>query len=110
MTKGGRVENLKPFNQLPVEKQREIRSAGGKASKRKQAERKTLVETLKAVLYAKSDIDPNKVVLDEVIENIVVKMLSNPDSKDLKVLAEVLGELTTKAEISADVKAKLFDL
>ena len=45
--------NLVPFNEMPVEKQRMIRSMGGKASQAKQKRRKTLAEIIRQIMDLK---------------------------------------------------------
>lgn len=45
--------NLVPFNEMPVEKQREIRSMGGKASQAKQKRRKTQAEIIRQIMELK---------------------------------------------------------
>lgn len=106
------LDNLKPIR--TKKRAREIGAMGGKKSGEVVRRRKSIAEALKAILYSNSELNPDKIVLDEWLEAVVIRLLKNPDSKDLKIVAEVLGELVQKqsidADVKADIKARLFDL
>lgn len=61
-------ENLRPFDKLSEEEQREIRSKGGKASGETRRQRKTFKEVFSALLPM--DINPDKAIsgLSQIIK------------------------------------------
>lgn len=85
-------DNLKPFGTLAEEVQREIRSKGGKARARKIKERKTIADALRKVLEEPLSKGSRQTRLDGISIKVIKKLFDDPDIKDIKVLAEVLGE------------------
>lgn len=92
--------NLKPFTTLAEDVQREIRSKGGKARARKIKERKTIAEALRKVLDEPIAKGSRQTRLDGISIKVIRKLFDDPDIRDLKVLAEILGEL--KQTINAE--------
>lgn len=105
----GKVENktsgLRPLTDKSARAQA-IRSAGGKARAKKVRERKTIAEALRKVLDEQL---PNSE--DTRLDFIVLRALTNlsrdASVKDLKVLAEILGELKVTAENSGAVNLNI---
>lgn len=88
------------------ERARAIRSAGGKARSAKIRERKTIADALRAVL---AEQVPNSELTKQ--EFIIAKALTNlahdPQMRDIKILAEILGELKVNAENSGAVNLNI---
>lgn len=97
------INNLIPFNQLSEEKQRELRSRGGKRSGEVKRQKKALKETLQMIL----DLKPNDPKLKKKMEeykvkkgdqtnqtamllNLVERAMKNTD--DLDKVVDIMGE------------------
>ena len=93
-------ENLKPFGTLAEDVQREIRSKGGKARAKKMKERKTIAEALRKILDEPIAKGSRQTRLDGISIKVIKKMFEDPDIRDMKCLAEILGEL--KQTINAE--------
>ena len=93
-------ENLKPFGTLAEDVQREIRSKGGKARAKKMKERKTIAEALRKILDEPIAKGSRQTKLDGISIKVIKKLFDDPDIRDLKALAEILGEL--KQTINAE--------
>ena len=93
-------ENLKPFGTLAEDVQREIRSKGGKARAKKMKERKTIAEALRKILDEPIAKGSRQTRLDGISIKVIKKMFEDPDIRDMKFLAEILGEL--KQTINAE--------
>ena len=65
--------------------------SGGIKSGETRSYNKSIADALRAILAEKIDGDVDK--LDAITAKVVKKMFDNPDIRDLKVLAEILGEL-----------------
>ena len=87
-------ENLRPFETLAEDVQREIRSKGGKARAKKIKERKTIADALRKVLDEPLAKGSRMTRLDGISAKALKQMYDNPRMKDIKILAEILGELT----------------
>ena len=92
--------NLKPFGTLAEDVQREIRSKGGKARAKKMKERKTIAEALRKILDEPIAKVSRQTKLDGISIKVIKKLFDDPDIRDLKALAEILGEL--KQTINAE--------
>ena len=86
-------ENLKPFGTLAEDVQRDIRSKGGKARAKKMKERKTIAEALRKILDEPIAKGSRQTKLDGISIKVIKNIFDNPDIRDLKVLAEILGEI-----------------
>lgn len=93
-------ENLKPFGTLAEDVQRDIRSKGGKARAKKMKERKTIAEALRKILDEPIAKGSRQTKLDGISIKVIKKLFDDPDIRDLKALAEILGEL--KQTINAE--------
>ena len=93
-------ENLKPFGSLAEDVQREIRSKGGKARAKKMKERKTIAEALRKILDEPIAKGSRQTKLDGISIKVIKKLFDDPDIRDRKALAEILGEL--KQTINAE--------
>lgn len=92
--------NLIPVNTLAKDLQREIRSKGGKARAKKMKERKTIAEALRKILDEPIAKGSRQTKLDGISIKVIKKLFDDPDIRDLKALAEILGEL--KQTINAE--------
>lgn len=92
--------NLIPFGTLAEDVQREIQSKGGKARAKKMKERKSIAEALRKVLDEPLAKGSRQTRLDGISIKVVKKLFDNPDIRDMKVLAEILGEI--KQTLTAD--------
>lgn len=77
-----------------------IASRGGKASGKRRREKRTIAQALRAILDQPSAKGSKDTRLDSIVASVVNKLYKSPDIKDLKILAEILGEL--KQTISAE--------
>ena len=94
-------ENLKPFNELTEEEQREIARKGGKASGEARAKRKTLKEELLLLL---SEGDTQQKVSLAVLQEAL-----NGNIKAFETIRDTIGE-KPKENIDLAVKKKLEDV
>lgn len=94
------IENLKPFDTLTEEQQREICSKGGKKSAEVKKERKKLKEELLLLL---SENDNNRKMSLAILQRAM-----NGDTKAFEVIRDTIGE-KPKEEIEVnDVTPKWF--
>ena len=92
-------KNLIPLPERAKDEQREIQVKGGKARAKQMKERKTIAEGLKAILNEKTP-DKKMTKQEAILIKAVKKIFDDPDIRDIRTLAEVLGEL--KQNISAE--------
>lgn len=87
-------QNLKPFGTRAVRVEREIQSKGGKKRVENIREAKTFASALSLILNEQVS-DDNKLTKKEAIcIRLVKKIFDNPDIRDVKLLAELMGEST----------------
>jgi len=91
-------ENLKPFNQLTEEEQRELARKGGIASGKARAERKKFKDDLIAALEAMKD---GKTVQELGVEAIISKFIAG-DMQAFTIVRDTIGEKPTD-KIEAEV-------
>ena len=93
--------NLVPFNEMPVEKQREIRSMGGKASQAKQKRRKTQAEIIRQIMDLKLTPEEGADKLQELgldptwatdANVAVMQKARRGDVESLRYLRDTIGE------------------
>lgn len=101
----GRKENMKPCK--TKEEAAARGRAGGIKSGIARRKNKSIAEALKAVIYERSEIDPTKLVIDDVVANVVAQMLVNPSARDLETISRILGELQNKVAVDADVRGEV---
>jgi len=89
--------NLVP---LTTESARKIGSLGGKASAEARKKRKSVAEALRQVLDEPLGEGANTTRLDAITAKVIHKMFDDPDIRDIKVLAEILGEVKQSIETS----------
>lgn len=97
-------ENLKPFNQLTEEEQRELARKGGIASGEARAKRKTLREEL-LLLLAQGDTQ-------EKISLALLQKAMNGDTKAFEVLRDTVGEKPVdkvETEVVSTIKVDVVD-
>ena len=92
--------NLKPQNTRTPEERKRIAAMGGKASGRRRRERKTIADALRKVLDEPIAKGSRQTRLDGISIKVIKKMFEDPDIRDMKCLAEILGEL--KQTINAE--------
>ena len=90
-------ENLRPFNELTEEEQRELARKGGIASGKARAARKTLKEEL-LLLLANGDTQ-------EKISLALIEKAMNGDTKAFEVICDSIGERAPD-KIEAQVESK----
>ena len=100
-------ENLIPFNQRTKDEQREIASAGGKASGESRRKRKTLAESMKDLLelpindereynqVAKTGIPIEDIDNSQLIVLALFKQAKSGDVSAIKELKKMIGEEDT---------------
>ena len=85
------TDNLRPQSERTKEEQREIARQGGIASGKARRERKTLADTLRVVLEEKAN-DAGLTRREAIVAKVVKRLYDEGDIRDLKILADVLGE------------------
>lgn len=92
--------NLKPNTERTPKERVELARKAGKASGRKRRERKTIADALRKVLDEPIAKGSRQTRLDGISIKVIKKMFEYPDIRDMKCLAEILGEL--KQTINAE--------
>lgn len=82
-------ENLIPFDQLTEERQREIRSMGGKASQEARRRRKSIKEELEILLEI---VDKDGHTNQEKISMALLKKASQGDTRAFEVIRDSIGQ------------------
>lgn len=81
--------NLIPFDKLSEERQREIRSMGGKASAEKRMQKKTLKQELEILLEM---MDKNGHTNQEKISMAILAKAGKGDTKAYEVIRDTIGQ------------------
>lgn len=84
-------DNLVSLADRTTEEQREIARQGGIASGKARRERKTLADTLRVVLEEKAN-ESGLTRREAIVAKVVKRLYDDGDIRDLKILADVLGE------------------
>ena len=92
--------NLKPNSERTPKERVELARKAGKASGKKRRERKTIADALRKVLDEPIAKGSRQTRLDGISIKVIKKMFDDPDIRDMKCLAEILGEL--KQTITAE--------
>ena len=92
--------NLKANSERTPKERVELARKAGKASGKKRRERKTIADALRKVLDEPIAKGSRQTRLDGISIKVIKKMFENPDIRDMKCLAEILGEL--KQTINAE--------
>lgn len=92
--------NLKPNTERTPKERVELARKAGKASGKKRRERKTIADALRKVLDEPIAKGSRQTRLDGISIKVIKKMFEDPDIRDMKCLAEILGEL--KQTINAE--------
>lgn len=92
--------NLKPNSERTPKERVELARKAGKASGKKRRERKTVADALRKVLDEPIAKGSRQTRLDGISIKVIKKMFEDPDIRDMKCLAEILGEL--KQTINAE--------
>ena len=92
--------NLKLNTERTPKERVELARKAGKASGRKRRERKTIADALRKVLDEPIAKGSRQTRLDGISIKVIKKMFEDPDIRDMKCLAEILGEL--KQTINAE--------
>lgn len=100
-------ENLVPFGELSADRQREIRSAGGKASVEKKKRLKTAAEILRYYMNMKNIDHPdltNLEVMELHLANAAVRtnQFGNPNLKAIDMVHAMLGEKKDEQQRTAE--------
>ena len=83
------TDNLIPFDKLPEEKQREIRSKGAMASAEKRRQKKTLKQELEILLEM---MDKNGHTNQEKISMAILAKAGKGDTKAYEVIRDTIGQ------------------
>ena len=84
-------DNLVPQSERTKEEQREIARQGGIASGVARREKKTLAETLRRVLDEPANAE-GLTRQEAIVAKVVKRLYDKGEIRDLKVLADILGE------------------
>lgn len=96
-------ENLKGhgFDDRGADEARECGRKGGIASGAARRERKTIAEALRQLLDEPGKAGGTSTRLEGIVAQAIQKLYRNPTMKDLKTLAEILGELKVNIDAGA---------
>lgn len=92
--------NLKANSERTPSERIELARKAGKASGRRRRERKSIADALRKVLDEPIAKGSRQTRLDGISIKVIKKMFEDPDIRDMKCLAEILGEL--KQTINAE--------
>lgn len=90
--------NLVPNSERTPECRKEIARMGGVASGESRRRRKSLREALELVLDEPVAAGSEMTRLDAIVVRALKKLHDNPTMRDVKILAEILGELKISLE------------
>jgi hypothetical protein len=99
------TENLRPFNELTEDEQREIARKGGLASAKARAEKKQLKELLELALSQPSEIVDGEDNYTAITAALVQKAIQG-DTKAYEVIRDTLGQKPTE-QTQMDLTAKI---
>lgn len=105
------IENLKPFNTLTVEEQREIASKGGKASVEARREKKVMSQLYAEFLEKEHEITledktTEKLSGSQLLGRVMSKVLDRGDSASVSLMKEI-REATEGQKINLDLISPL---
>ena len=90
--------NLVPNSERTPEWRKEVARRGGVASGESRRRRKSVKEALEAMLEEPAAAGSQMSRLDAIVVRTLKRMYDNPTMRELKILAEVLGELKINLE------------
>ena len=115
----GKAENLKPFNTMTVEEQREIQSAGGKKSVEVRKEKKLMSQILADYLQKEHEvvlrddegavIDREKISADELIQRTITAIINRGDPASVSMMKE-LREATEGKNVNISATIETADI
>lgn len=82
---------------------REMGRKGGLASGEARRRRKTIAEALRLALEAQSEEHPQLTQLEEIAIGAVKKMKETQSISDVRIAADILGELEQKVQVDGEV-------
>ena len=94
-------ENIIPNSERTPTERQEIARAGGIASGKARRERKTIADALRKLLDEPGKAGGTSTRLEGIVAQAIQKLYRNPTMKDLKTLAEILGELKVNIDAGA---------
>lgn len=80
-------------------------------SNEKQKEKKTIAEALRVAMYEPDPDNPGQTMLDSITGGAIAQMRMNKNISEVRILADVLGELEKKVteNINMEMKFKFGD-
>ena len=93
------------FHEIAADKQREIARKGGLARQEQAREERIIAKALRKVLDEPTDGGNTR--MDIIANNVLGRLASVGDIRDLKTLAELLGEYVDKRELTGKDGADL---
>ena len=100
----GGNDNLIPMNERTKDEQREIATAGGKASGEARRRRKTLAQVLRDELEKPISEESQMTRKEYLASRLVMNLKDNIKPYEFKLLCEILGEV--KQSIDLNVSAR----
>lgn len=97
------TKDLIPFDKLSPEEAREIRRKGQKAAAEKRKQNRTLAEAVRRVLDEPMVKGGDMSMRDALCAKVIKNLFDNPNTKGLKQLAEILGEMKVTAELGSNI-------
>lgn len=95
-------QNLISIADRTTSEQREITRKGGIASGKKRRERKLIADVLRSILDEPIAKGSRQTKLAGISIKAVKKVFDNPDIRDVKILAELLGEMKAAPPVSTN--------
>lgn len=99
--KGRWVKGVTPKGAVPFN-ERTAKEAG-RRSQEVQREKRTVAEALRVAMYEPDPDNPGQTMLDSITGGAISQMIKNKNIAEVRVLADVLGELSQKIDHSVDL-------
>ena len=94
--KGVTPKGAVPFNERTAKE-------AGRRSQEVQREKRTVAEALRVAMYEPDPDNPGRTMLDSITGGAISQRIKNKNIAEVRVLADVLGELSQKIDHSVDL-------
>lgn len=94
--KGVTPKGAVPFNEVTAKE-------AGRRSQEVQRKNKTVAEALRIAMYEPDPDNPGQTMLESITGGAIAQMLKNKNISEVRVLADVLGELAQKVDVNGQL-------
>ena len=95
--KGVTPKGAVPFNEVTAKE-------AGRRSQQVQREKKTIADALRVAMYEPDPDNPKQTRLDAITGGAISQMMKNKNIVEIRVLADVLGELEQKIDHTGSIE------